>query len=272
MRSILLLAMFWWSSLLQAQVQFAPSGLSLAEYEAVDNCALKVTYALRIVPDPRQKDYVYEDIQVLEVGTEVVKSYSYLLFQQDSTGTALVAKGAESVPQLQKAVLPMDVYRYAKKQQVEVIYRTILSGPVYRYVEPMEQMTWTIQPDEKTILGYMCRKAVTTFRGRTYTAWFTMDIPTPYGPYKFGGLPGLILSISDADEEYSWNCIGIKKGETSPIKKYKWEYTDISRKKLASVVERMYADPVSFIAVSMGATVTNQTGKSLSMPYNPLER
>ena len=72
--------MFGWSSLLQAQVQFAPSGLSLAEYEAVDNCALKVTYALRIVPDHRQKDYVYEDIQVLEVGTEVVKSYSYVLF------------------------------------------------------------------------------------------------------------------------------------------------------------------------------------------------
>lgn len=272
MRKVLFLVMLLWSALLQAQVQFAPGGLSLAECEVVDHCDLKVTYALNIVPDPQRKDYVHKDVQVLEIGKGVVKSYSYLLYQQDSAYTALAAKGVEGYPQLQRTVLPVEIFRYTGKQQVEVFYRTILQGPVYRYVEPMEQLVWNIQMDEKDILGYTCKKAVTTYRGRTYTAWFTMDIPTPYGPYKFGGLPGLILSIYDTDEEYSWNCIGIKKGEGSPIKRYKWEYTDISKQKLESIIGRMYADPGSFIAVSMGAKVTNKSGKSLSMPYNPLER
>ncbi len=261
-------------ALLHAQVQFAPSGMSLEQYEVVGNCDLKVTYALTMVPEPQKRDYVYKDIQVLEVGKEVVKSYSYLLYQQDSTRTALSAKGADAAPQLQQAVLPVEIYRYPKQQQAEVVYRTILDGPIYRYVEPMEQMTWEILTDEKDILGYRCRKAVAAFRGRTYTAWFTMDIPVPYGPYKFGGLPGLILALEDKDVDFTWNCIGIKKeaGSGSLIKKYKWDYTDISRQKLATVVARMYADPVSFIAVSMGAKVTNRTGKSISMLYNPLER
>ena len=59
---------------------------------------------------------------------------------------------------------------------------------------------------DATFMGYDCRKATVDFAGRTYTAWFTPEIPLPFGPYKFGGLPGLILKIEDAERQFVWEA------------------------------------------------------------------
>ena len=51
---------------------------------------------------------------------------------------------------------------------------------------------------------YKCKKATTNFRGRDYIAWFSEDIPINDGPFKFNGLPGLIVEIYDTEAKYSW--------------------------------------------------------------------
>ena len=53
----------------------------------------------------------------------------------------------------------------------------------------------------KEIGDFKCFKASCNFRGRDYTAWFTLEIPLPYGPWKLQGLPGLILEAYDTDKE-----------------------------------------------------------------------
>ncbi|NJC26401.1 hypothetical protein GGR27_001900 [Lewinella antarctica] len=42
-------------------------------------------------------------------------------------------------------------------------------------------------------------KARGAYGGRDYTAWFAPSFPVPFGPYHFGGLPGLILEITSDD-------------------------------------------------------------------------
>ena len=49
--------------------------------------------------------------------------------------------------------------------------------------------------------NFECKKAVGIFRGREYTAWYTENIPIPYGPWKLQGLPGLILEAYNAEQE-----------------------------------------------------------------------
>ncbi len=62
---------------------------------------------------------------------------------------------------------------------------------------------WNI--DDKTtknILGYKCIKATTNFRGSSITAYFSPDLPYSAGPFKFFGLPGLILDVRVDNKSY----------------------------------------------------------------------
>jgi len=42
-----------------------------------------------------------------------------------------------------------------------------------------------------------------------FEAWFTREIPIAEGPYKFYGLPGLIIKISDSRDYYSFELTKI---------------------------------------------------------------
>lgn len=72
-------------------------------------------------------------------------------------------------------------------------------------------MDWKIINETKEVLGYPCRKATVTYRGRNYTAWYSDKLPLNDGPYIFRGLPGLILEIEDADQYVHFKAVGIDK-------------------------------------------------------------
>lgn len=55
---------------------------------------------------------------------------------------------------------------------------------------------WVIEETQtKIIAGYKCIKATGIFRGSKVIAYFAKDLPYSTGPFKFYGLPGLILDI-----------------------------------------------------------------------------
>lgn len=60
--------------------------------------------------------------------------------------------------------------------------------------------TWKITNEAKQIHNFTCYKATTTFRGNNFEAWFTPDIPVNAGPWKWYGLPGLIVEATDTDK------------------------------------------------------------------------
>ena len=67
-------------------------------------------------------------------------------------------------------------------------------------LEPMDIFQWSLIDESKNIMSYTAYRAETTFRGRSYTAWYTPEIPLNAGPWKFNGLPGLILEIADSEK------------------------------------------------------------------------
>lgn len=72
------------------------------------------------------------------------------------------------------------------------------------------EFNWKIIEQYKTILGYKCQLATTEYEGRKYSAWFSLDIPIPMGPYKFRGLPGLIMEISDTENIFQFTIVELK--------------------------------------------------------------
>ncbi|NJO00647.1 MAG: GLPGLI family protein [Bacteroidia bacterium] len=69
--------------------------------------------------------------------------------------------------------------------------------------EDLLRIDWQLGNREETIQGLPCKNAHATFRGRKYEAWYTLQVPLGVGPWKFFGLPGLIVKISDQKQEIS---------------------------------------------------------------------
>ena len=103
------------------------------------------------------------------------------------------------------------------------------------------KFNWSILSDKVKIGTYTTQKATTEFGGRKWTAWFSTDIPFQDGPYKFYGLPGLIVKIEDDGGNYSWELKGNKKIEN---------FSDIT-----------YAE-----------TISGSGGKTLEMPREKFEK
>lgn len=87
-----------------------------------------------------------------------------------------------------------------------------ISMKTFSYKDPAK-FNWQISSEKSQMGTYDVQKATTDFGGRHWTAWFTTALPFQDGPYKFYGLPGLIVKIEDDAKEYSWVLKGNEKVE-----------------------------------------------------------
>lgn len=93
-------------------------------------------------------------------------------------------------------------FQYYYNRKKDSLYSRDLG---FSYVkEKSPEITWSFTHEIKTIGNFECNQATTTFRGRNYIAWYTPDIPLPYGPWKLHGLPGIILEAYDSNKEIFW--------------------------------------------------------------------
>ena len=106
------------------------------------------------------------------------------------------------------------------------------------------KLDWVNHQATKSILGYTCRKATTHYQGRNYTAWYTSEIPINSGPYKFSGLPGLILEIYDDKKEYHFLIKGIEplpKGNTLTFNSKK--FINVSKNTYKETLQKFNKNP-----------------------------
>lgn len=88
---------------------------------------------------------------------------------------------------------------------------------IYYVRDTINDFKWNLNYSEEKKIGLLlCKKATTYFRGRSYTAWYTLEIPIGYGPYKFHGLPGLIVNISDNTGTFIWTLASYKVNAEKP--------------------------------------------------------
>ena len=143
------------------------------------------------------------------------------------------------------------------------------------YVESLPQFEWELMEAVDTIAGYTCSTAKTSFRGREWTVWFTPEIPLSVGPWKFNGLPGLILKAQDDKLDYIWECQGITQ-TCNPIVYYKVNTQQLTRSKWQRYMRQIHNSPLAMLGGG-GTTVFLYNGKSIIdsdnwvIPYNPIE-
>ncbi|RYY58072.1 MAG: GLPGLI family protein [Chitinophagaceae bacterium] len=89
----------------------------------------------------------------------------------------------------------------------------VAQSPIFKYSEPKTVFKWLILNDTSTIAGYKCQKASCHFGNRTWISWFSTEIPISDGPYKFCGLPGLIIQISDTQNYWNFTLVSFENKE-----------------------------------------------------------
>lgn len=94
------------------------------------------------------------------------------------------------------------LYRDFKNRSVS--FRETGKKPMeaFTVVDNWMEISWKIENVFREIAGYHCQKATGSFRGRTYIAWFTRDVPVSYGPWKLFGLPGLIVKAAPKHQKW----------------------------------------------------------------------
>lgn len=145
---------------------------------------------------------------------------------------------------------------YVKKNLAQKRIEKVITYLERDYLLPIEEiLNWKITSEQKMIGKYKSQKAETTYGGRNWIAWFTTELPFSDGPYVFNGLPGLIVSLQDSNNEYSFNLIEVKKGGNifdARTKTIKIDWT-----KYETLAKSFFNDPYDInTKLAMGKTVT----------------
>ena len=75
---------------------------------------------------------------------------------------------------------------------------------------------WQLKPENRKIGGFNCQKAVGDFGGRTYTVWFSTEIPINVGPWKLDGLPGVLVAGKEDSDRVGFSLNNIQYDQDRP--------------------------------------------------------
>lgn len=115
-------------------------------------------------------------------------------------------------------------------KSVSITYDQAGVGELGYYDEPFSEIDWQIVEDStKTLLGYECVMAITDYHGRKWTAWFSPEIPVQDGPWKFCGLPGLVMEASEPSGQHSFTATGIESSSQPISPVFNTEYEKMNR-------------------------------------------
>ena len=202
----------------------------------------KVTYELTFRPDSTDLNSQSEHM-ILFLGDEL-SVYSSRAKTQNHSPKINGFKGQTSSNALtafHDVIIKQEGKIYNTKQIPKI------PGDHFYYVEENNGLDWKMSSETKIIKGYKTQKATTSFAGRDYIAWFTPEIPIPDGPYKFYGLPGLLLEIADTKNDYIFNFIGLEKlSPTIPFKLNLKHLIKTSKKELNDLWYRYRKDPFTY--------------------------
>ena len=174
---------------------FYTAGITLSHAQTNDS----ITHTMLVA------DYDYTCQTSNAKGEEVKVSYGLTLQVAQDMACTMGRKRHSGENDMSERLLYAPVtwqnYPQGKMTSIETI-------PPYQYLtsEAMPQLKWKVQAEHDTICGLPCQKAIGQYGGRTWTAWFAEGLPSRFGPWRLGGLPGLILRAVSEDGIHHFEC------------------------------------------------------------------
>ena len=179
---------------------------------------------------------------ILDIGTKETKYYTYDFFVADS----LITNNIPFPKEMKLNTSDIIVHKNNNNEfsQYDLLENTVLQ------LQTNDTQKWNLSQEKKNVKNLSLQKAITTWGGRNWTAWFAEEIPFQEGPYKFHGLPGLIVEIYDDKKNYHFELVRsekIKEEENQFIEMSEKMGIPITWEKYKTAKIKYYESPVNFI-------------------------
>ncbi len=140
-------------------------------------------------------------------------------------------------------------------------YYDVLENIVLKLPSKNKQ-NWKLTDEKKKVKDLNLQKATTTWGGRNWVAWFTSDIPFQEGPYKFHGLPGLIVELYDDQNNYKFELVKTQKLTKPYVNQYISymieQSVPVNEEKYTATKLKYYDSPINTLRNNSGSTKTNE--------------
>ena len=203
---------------------------------------LEVHYEMKLIQDSTNKELTTKAEMILLVNKnksyyfnpEMVKFYARLEQQINSSPNLQdLAKNYIPVPKIRQSVW---------KENQEVTITSPLGK--YNYSYKSDEIQWELLPEVKKIEDFICHFAKANIEGVVFYAWYTLEIPFSEGPFKFKGLPGLILELHNKNQTIVISATQIEKKSIEIIRIAEaLNITLKSRKEFLSAREKYFNYP-----------------------------
>lgn len=214
----------------------------------------RFVYQVTSKPDITNKNDIKTENAYLDISAEKSMFYSENRIKRDSVMQAnRQSGGARGFNREQMDGLRTNInYSIEKnKKDQKTFYKDRLGRDQYSYEED-RPLNWKILSETTKIGDYKVQKAETDFGGRKWTAWFTTDLPYQDGPYKFNGLPGLVVKAEDSTGDYSFDLMKNYKISNFPEMTTFGNVIKVKRTDYVKQQEKFKADPMSFLGSQRG--------------------
>lgn len=204
-----------------------------------------------------------EDVHALFIGERTSKYLSLNTLRRNQALDSLKYRGKMSVDELSDVMnsgkMPKAGSTYIVMkgwpQEGQAVYINHVLRTKYAVSDTLHPFDWHLLEGDTAVAGYQCQKAQCTWRGRTWTVWYAPELPYDNGPWKLGGLPGLVLHAEDAAGDFSFSAQEIIKGRGEPILPEK-KLSYCTMREYQSVKTKMESDPAGFISQMTGGRIT----------------
>lgn len=169
----------------------------------------RFVYQVTMKPDAENKSDVKTESAYLDISAEKSQFYSENRIKRDSVMQAMFQSGGArnfNREQMESLRSSIDYTIEKDKKSQKTVFKNRIGRDIYSYEED-RPISWKILSETTKIGDYKVQKAEADFAGRKWIAWFTTDLPYQDGPYKFSGLPGLIVKAEDDKGEYSFDLM-----------------------------------------------------------------
>ncbi|WP_184875125.1 GLPGLI family protein [Kaistella daneshvariae] len=234
--------------------------------ESTHNFYYKVTFS-----NDKDSSIKREALCILQMGENVSKFFDFNQLRKDSViqkynhKNILNAREVEEILNI-KVDWSTEIVKNSEHMVVQDKFRDL-----YQFQEKKPKFIWKLEEGSKEILNYICNKATVEFAGRTYTAWYSKEIPFQNGPYKFDGLPGLILEIHDATKAFHFEAIAIDQRPLPIYLRSDKKIFMVSKEKFRSVQLSYFENPGFFHGQAFSADGQELQKTSKKLPYNLIE-